>query len=225
MASRLFDLHEYGWAMAQFVNTAMHELRNRKNPILAKIKTVYVESITTTRSTMPSGEVVESQPVDGSVPFFIDLKGTIAGDPDSLLGSIDEAAEQRARIEWESLQAYTGRVTEAAGTSHHAQGQPLNCRVILDMLEKQYIEFDEDSYPIIAAEVRHLFHQPSQECTCFTDGRSRDVIVTTSDPTRDMRELFSRIPPPTNVELKEFEELIGRKREEWNDSRRYRRLS
>jgi hypothetical protein len=195
LAQRLFDLPEYGWAMAAFVEHAVRALRDRKNPLLAKIPVTYVEHVQVTRVTMPSGEVVESQPADNASPFFIDLKSAISGNPDSLLTSIDEAAEHRAAAEWEFLLSYSSRVTDAAGTSFNTQGRPMDCGAVLGALESLEVEFDEDGHPILPAEVRHLFHRPSQACTCFTDGRSDHFVVVMRDPTRDMREVFSRIPP------------------------------
>jgi hypothetical protein len=220
--STLFILPEYHGAITQFVNTAISEVKNRLYPLLGNIETVYVESIPNTRSTMPSGEVVDSQPIGYRLEFPIELNDAIAGDSNSLLASIAGAAEQKGQLEMQSILEYVGRVTEGAGTSVDAKGKPVSRELILEVLSKQEINVDDDGYPEIASEVRHLFHSPSQECTCFTDDRSGGVVLVTS---QNIREQLRHLPPPTEEELKAFEALIERKRKEQDDRRRYRQLS
>lgn len=208
--------------MAQFVNTAITEVKDRQYPLLGKIETVYVESMPHTRSTMPSGEVVDSQPIAYRLEFSIELNDAIKGDPGSLLANIAGAAEQRGQIEMQSVLDYIGRVTEGAETSVDAKGKPVSRELILEVLSKQEIRFDADGYPEISSEVRHLFHAPGQKCTCFTDDRSGGTVLVTS---RNIREQLRRLPPPTEEEIRTFEELIERKRKEQDDRRRYRQLS
>lgn len=222
MASHLFSLPEYNLALAQFIDTSITELKNLQFPLLGKIETVYVDAMPNTRSTMPSGEVVDSQPMEYRVEFPIELKDSIAGDPGSLIASIAGAAEQKGHIEMRGLLEYVSRITDAAGTSTSAKGRPLSRDLILEMVEKIVIEFDKDDHPKLPSEVRHLFHQPSQTCTCFTDGRSGDVALVMSG---EMREKLMRLPPPTAEEMGAFEELISTKRKQWNDRRRHRNIS
>lgn len=222
MASHLFSLREYAWALSNFIDDAITELKNRQFPLLGKIETVYVESLPHTRSTMPSGEIVESQPLEYRLEFPIELRDSIAGDSSSLIDTIAGAAEQKGHIEMQSMLEYAGRITHAAGTSTDAKGQSISRNLILEMMEKPEVEFGEDGYPIIPSEVRHLFHRPSQTCTCFTDSTSEHMALVMSS---ENREKLMRLPPPTEEELEAFEDLMSRKRKQWNDSKRHRQLS
>lgn len=222
LASPLFTLPEYCLALEHFVSTAITEVRDRQFPLLGKIETSYVEGIPHTRSTMPSGEVVDSQPIEYRLEFSIELNDAIAGAPGSLLASIAGAAEQKGQIEMQSVLDYMGRITEGAGTSVNAKGQPVSRELMLEVLSRQEIKFDNDGHPEIPSEVRHLFHAPDQGCTCFSDDRSGDIVLITS---RNIREQLRRLPPPTEEEIKTFEEIIERKRKEQDDRRRYRQLS
>jgi hypothetical protein len=222
LASHLFSIHEYALALSHFINNAITELKNRQFPLLGKIETVYVESIPHTRSTMPSGEIVDSQPLEYRLEFPIELRDSIAGDSSSLIDSIAGAAEQKGQIEMQSMLEYAERITHAAGTSTNAKGQSISRQLILEMMEKPVLEFGEDGYPIIPSDVRHLFHSPSQTCTCFTDSRSEHMALVMSG---ENREKLIRLPPPTEEEIRAFEDLMSRKRKQWNDSRRNRQLS
>jgi hypothetical protein len=222
LASHLFSLREYAWALSNFIDDAITELKNRQFPLLGKIETVYVESLPHTRSTMPSGEIVESQPLEYRLEFPIELRDSIAGDSSSLIDTIAGAAEQKGHIEMQSMLEYAGRITHAAGTSTDAKGQSISRNLILEMMEKPEVEFGEDGYPIIPSEVRHLFHRPSQTCTCFTDSTSEHMALVMSS---ENREKLMRLPPPTEEELEAFEDLMSRKRKQWNDSKRHRQLS
>jgi hypothetical protein len=222
LASHLFSLREYAWALSNFVDDAITELKNRQFPLLGKIETVYVESLPRTRSTLPSGEIVESQPLEYRLEFPIELRDSINGDSSSLVASIAGAAEQKGHIETQSMLEYAGRITHAAGTSTDAKGRSISRHLILEMMEKPELEFGEDGYPIIPSEVRHLFHRPSQTCACFTDSRSEHMALVMSG---ENREKLMRLPPLTEEEIGAFEDLMSRKRKQWNDSRRHRQLS
>jgi len=222
LASHLFSIHEYASALSHFIDNAITELKNHQFPLLGKIETVYVESIPHTRSTMPSGEIVESQPLEYRLEFPIELRDSIAGDSSSLIDSIAGAAEQKGHIEMQSMLEYAGRITHAAGTTTDAKGQSISRHLILQMMEKPELEFDKDGYPIIPSEVRHLFHRSSQTCICFTDSRSEHMALVMSG---ENREKLMQLPPPTDEEMEAFEDLMSRKRKQWNDSRRHRQLS
>jgi len=221
MPERLFALTEYDLAQAKFVYEAMDEVRDRMFPVIAKIPKVEVEHLQHTRVTVASGEVVESAPIKQQIPFNIDLTGAITGDSTSLMDSIGFAALEKGTGEMKTFEAYVARVTEAVGTSLNAKGRPLDRSVILESLEIREIEFDDDGYPGLPPEVRHLFHHPSQVCTCFTDGRFPQYYLHT---TPRMKAYIAQMPPPSEAELSAFIVLMEKKKREFNDRKRHRRL-
>jgi hypothetical protein len=221
LPQQLFALHEYNLALGKFVHTAIDGVRDRIFPLLGQIRTTYVESLHHIRVTVPSGEIVESAPIEYQLSFSIDLKGAVAGDAGSLIDSIGAAAEQKGSLEMRSLEAYMVRVTDAAGTSVDAEGRPLDRQMFLRTMETYDIDFDEEGCPGLPPEVRHLFHAPYEHCTCFTDDRSQGLVLHTS---QRMKDYLARLPPPSGEELRAFEELMDRKRREFNDRKRHRQL-
>lgn len=221
LPEHLFALSEYDLAQAKFVYVAIDEVRDRLFPLLGKIQRVQVESLHHTRVTVASGEIVESAPIRQEIAFPIDLKGAVAGDPSTLMDSIAGAAEEKGTGEMRSLEDYVSRVTGAAGTSLDAKGKPLDRQRLLESMEIRDIEFDEEGYPGLPAEVRHLFHDPSQPCTCFTDGRFEEYYLHASPR---MKAYIAQLPPPSGEELTAFEELMDRKKREFNDRKRHRQL-
>jgi hypothetical protein len=219
--AHLFALREYDLAQGKFVYTAIDEVRDRMFPLLGKIQRVEVEHLQHTRVTVESGEVVESAPIIQQIPFNIDLKGAVVGDSSSLMESIATAAHQKGEGEMRSFENYVGRITAAAGTSLDAKGKPLNRQTLLESLEIREIEFDEEGYPGLPAEIRHLFHDPSAVCTCFTDGRFEQYYLHAS-PQRKAQ--IAQLPPPSREELGAFEQLMEKKRREFNDRKRHRQL-
>src|SRR5579863_7573202 len=90
----LFELFEYDMAFAKFVHTAIHELMTRKDPLLSRIRAVPSPQLPTFRNTMPSGEVVETEPVKMAMPFRVEFNDAVNGDFENLISTIDNAAEE-----------------------------------------------------------------------------------------------------------------------------------
>jgi hypothetical protein len=222
MPEHLFALPEYGLAQGKFVYLAVDEIRDRMFPLLGKIPKVKVEHIPHTRVTVESGEVVESAPIIQQVPFAIDLKGAISGEADSLLESIATAAEAKGKEEMKTFEQYFARVSSAAETTLDAKGRPLDRQTLLETIGLQQIEFDDEGYPGLPPEIRHVFHPASEPCTCFTDGRFPQYYLHAS-PRAKAR--LAQLPPASSEELQAFEALMEQKKREFNDRKRHRQLS
>lgn len=218
----LFALPEYDLAQGKFIYLAIDEIRDRMFPLLGKIQKVKVEHIQHTRVTVESGEVVESAPIIQQIPFTIDLKGAISGEANSLLESIAAAAEAKGNGEMQTFEQHVARVSSAAKTTLNAKGRPLDRQTLLETMELQDIEFDDDGYPGLPPELRHLFHSEAQPCTCFTDGRFQQYYLHAS---LRAKARLAQLPPPSSEELQAFEALMERKKREFNDRKRHRQLS
>jgi hypothetical protein len=197
VSSPLFKLPEYDLALASFVSEAIQELMRRKDQFLGAIKTVESPQIPTVQNTMPSGEIVENKPMRVAMPFAVDFRDAIAGNSDSLLVSIDTAAEEGLKVVMPQIFSYMGRLSEAAGTATNAGGQKISHRLLRETFEKAQIEFDENDQPKMQTLVMH------------------------PDTAKELKQL----PPPTEEEVQAWNEMIERKRCEYNDHRRHRKLS
>jgi hypothetical protein len=194
--NRLFGLPEYEEAFADFVHTAILELKRRKDPLLSRIRVDYSDEIHTSQNTMPSGKVVETKPFKVPMQIGIELDDAIAGQSDSLTEAINNAAEEGLKLGMPQIFEQLGRVCDAAGTAINAEGQPLSRALIMQTLEKMEIEFDNDGKANIG-----VFVGP------------------------DTYKQFQNLPPPTPEEDQAMNELLERKRAEFYARQRSRKLS
>lgn len=198
----LFDLPEYDWAFAKFVKRAIDELMIRKSPLLSRIKAVPSTTIPTSRNTMPSGEVVENAPIEMQLPFPVEFADVIAGRLEVVAANIDQAAEEGLKIVTPRLLDFSGRLSEAAGTATDANGEPFGHKLIVKSLQNVDLDFDDEG------------HLDMSSMIIYLDGQ-----VTEFD------DLIRSLPPRTEEEKRAWDELVDRKRKEFNDRRRHRKLS
>ena len=193
----LFELPEYSAAFARFVTTTIQELMRRKDPVFASIKVVESPQIPSVRNTMPSGQIVDNAPMAVPMPFAVVFADAIAGSLASLATSIDAGAEASLKTVMPQIFAYSGRLCEAAGTATDAGGQKLSRKLIQESFEKMQINFDAAGKPIMPTMVMHP----------------------------DMLKQLQDLPPATDEEVRAWDEMIERKRGEFNDRQRHRKLS
>jgi hypothetical protein len=197
MPLQLFSLPEYHQAFERFSWQAMVELMKRKSPVLGMIQSEITEHVPSVRNTLPSGKIIESQPLELKMEFSVEVQDAIHGQVESTIVAIDHAAEQAVKSVMEHFYAYHTRLCEAAGTKTDAKGQPISHDLMLASLEKVDIEFDQDGNALFPTMVMH----PS------------------------MAEQLRRLPPPTENQIKAFNDLIERKRNDYASRRRDRQLS
>jgi hypothetical protein len=193
----IFDLPDYSASFAKFVTRATQELMRRKDPVFASIKVVESPQVATVRNTMPSGQIVENNPMAVPMPFVVVFQDAIAGNLASLVASIETGAEVSLKIVMPQIFAYSGRLCEAAGTATDAGGQKLSRKLIRESFEKMQINFDAAGQPIMPTMMMHP----------------------------DMLKQLEDLPPATDEEIRAWDEMIERKRGEFNDRRRHRKLS
>jgi hypothetical protein len=198
----LFGLPEYDWAFAKFVKHAVDELMIRKSPLLSRIKAVPSSTIPTSRNTMPSGEVVENAPIEMQLPFPVEFADAIAGRLEPVAVSIDQAAEEGVKTVTARLLDFSGRLSEAAGTATHADGEPFSHKLIVKSLRHVDLDFHDDGQLDMSSMIVHWGGQ---------------VI--------EFDDLIRSLPPRTQEEIQAWNELVDRKRKEFNDRRRHRKLS
>ncbi len=146
---------------------------------------------------MSSGEVIENNPIPVESPFAFSVADAISGKTESLFVAIDDAAEHGLRTIMPRLFEYMGRLSEAAGTSIDAKGRPPSHELFLEVIEKMDIEFDDEGKPLMPTFVVNP----------------------------EMAEALRKLPPPTPEQEMKHQHLMQRKRQEYNDRRRYRKLS
>ena len=195
--SFLFKLDEYDRAFSAFANGALQKLMAKKDPVLRNIKRVQAEQIPTVQNTMPSGEVVEGKPFRTEMKFSLGVDAMMNGNVEAFAIALDEMAMDGLKQLMPNLFERIGSLSEAAGTTVDARGEPLSYELLLRGLEKIEIDFDENENPILPT----MFVGP------------------------DLHAAWQKLAPPTESQQRAFSELIERKKREFNDRRRHRKLS
>ena len=193
---QLFDLPEYDDAFSRFVHRAIHELIHRKDPVLSRIPATFVDDIVTSQNTMPSGQVVENRPFNFQMPFGIEFDEVIDGGSGKLLEAINNAAEEGLKALMPQFFDQLTRISTAAGTSVDAKGEPFSWALLFKAWENMEIEFDQN-------------------------GKSNLGIVVGPETYKQLLNL----PPRTQEEEQALNELLKRKKTEFDARQRRRKLS
>jgi hypothetical protein len=196
LLTTLFGFPEYDRSTVEFFSTALHELMRAKDPILQQIKTDTVEYVPNSQVSTDSGEAIVIQPILNQMEFPLTLMDAVEGKLESFITSIDIASETGLRSLMSQIFERIGQVCDATGNTMDAQGQPISHDFMRQILEKVEMRFDEE-------------------------GNHGTVFCL--PPT--VIEQLKALPPPTAEQEQEWNELIERKRREFNARKRYRQLS
>lgn len=193
----LFALPEYEYAQFKFVHEAVRHLMEAKDELWASIpKAAPAEAIPITQNTMPSGEVVRSEPVMLEAKFVFTYEDLRSCNTEELAAQLDKAADQSLSVVMPHLFDIIGRTSQAAGTASDAGGKPFSFELFLAGLEKIDISFDEQGKP----ELPTLVVGP------------------------ELAKQITAMPPLTPEQQKAMDDLIERKRKQYNARRRDRKL-
>jgi hypothetical protein len=196
LSNHLFDLSEYRGAFGKFFHGALNALMKAKDPVLGMINVETKEHLPTYQLTTTAGETVEFETITSEMGFTLNHSDLVSGNFGALILSLDDAADQGLKNLMPKFFEYLGRVCDATGNVIDGKGQPFSFDQVLDALDKIQIDFDDAGKP----EMPTMVLSP---------------------------ELFEKIRmhPPTEAQNQRREEIINRKREEFNARRRTRQIS
>jgi hypothetical protein len=195
--SEPFSLPEYECAQFKFFHAAVGRLMKAKDSLYASIPEAPPwEATPTTQNTMPTGEIVENKPLMIESRIVINWDDVRSCNLDALAEQADAMADERLSIVMPHFFKVFERTCDAAGTGTDARGKPFSFELYLAGLEKIELQFDRDGQPILPTLVVH--------------------------PT--MAKQMESLPPPTEEQQRAYNDLIERKRREFNARRRYRKL-
>jgi hypothetical protein len=193
----IFILPEYERAQFQFFNDAVRKIMTAKDELYGSIPVAEPsEILPVTQNTMSSGEVVQSQPLQVKSVVVFQWDDIRSCSLDALAEQVDRSAEERLAQVMPHFFDTFHRTSEAAGTTADAGGRPFSFELYLEGLERIEIQFDREGNPVLPALVIH----PS------------------------MAEQLRSQPPITPEQQKAMDDLIERKRTEFNARRRHRKL-
>ena len=194
---RPFSSPEYTYAVVKFVHEGVGRLMEAKDEVWAMIpKAEPSETVPITQNTLPSGDLVQNNPVEMEVQFIFTYEDIRLCNVDELAVQMDSAADKNLSVVMPHFFDILSRASQAAGTNTECGGKPFSFEVYLASLEKLEIQFDENGNP----EWPKLIVGP------------------------EMGEYIGKLPPPTLEQQKQLGDLIERKRREFNARRRNRNL-
>jgi hypothetical protein len=186
---------EYDAATVALATEVLKSLAWAGSPILEKMQKVPVTELP--RDSAPSDVAHGASSSIGVESVFTEsFDAILSGDVDAWVAMLDEqASKATVQIEKQFFE-FINRVTDEAGQTVDARGQPLSHDPLNDMLEKIHIDFDQEGKPELPTMVVH----PKQF------------------------EKLKALGNPTAEQLKRREEIIERKRREFLAGRRVRKL-
>ena len=189
----LFSLAEYETAARRAAFAAINALACAQSPLLAEIPSEEVAVIHGGRVSGASGQA-SYDPIKVRGDFELDISAVCTGDLDELLCSLDRLAEVQVRTVTAGFVERLNMVTAATGNEVNAKGGPLTHELIVELLDKMEINFDDAGNPQIML---------------FGGG--------------DVAKRFASLPPMTEEQERAYEDVLVRKREEF-EARRRRRI-
>lgn len=155
MDNGIFELPEYISSTGNFCYRTLIALVNAKDPILDQIENDFRDQIHSSRNTIPSGEIVESPPIQLRFEIMLKEEDVIRGSLDALFSALDEAAEKEMPMLMTELFSRFEQLCGATGSRIDAAGQHFNFDLMLDALEKIQIDFDANGKPQLPILVMH----------------------------------------------------------------------
>jgi hypothetical protein len=192
----LFRLPEYDRAESQFIGRTTHDLAVKQSGFLSMLPQESVAEVKPSRFVAASGEIVDNPTIAVGMAFELPTTAALAGDPTPLVEAIVKAADQATETISKAIFEQLGKVLEAAGQSLDARGRPLSHELVFEMLDHMEWHFDEEG------------------------NWTKPTIVVGPD----MAAKFQSLPPPTAEQQDAFTKMFERKRGEFLDGRRSRKL-
>jgi hypothetical protein len=197
LGPRPFALPEYGYAVLRFFHEGVSHLMAAKDQVWGMLpRAEAAETVPVTQNTMPSGEVVESNPVQMEARLVLKYDDIRSCNVEELAVQINSAAEQNLAMVMPHFFDLAGRLSQAAGSATDCGGKPFTFETHLASLEKLELGFDRDGNP------------------------EWPLLVVSPQ----MAKYLQSLPPPTPEQQQRLTELIERKRHEHHARRRHRKL-
>lgn len=187
---------EYERAVRALFWTAVNELMACNEPVLGMIRRVGVDEVPAIATLPSEGDRGASRPLRVEMSVTQPFDCILRVDVEQWAATVFESSLQALDCVMPQFFAALNDVCDAAGQTVYANGRPLDADLLLEMLEKLKIEFDDTGAPELPTGV------VSPE---------------------DAKRIFN-LPPFTPEQQARFDRIIETKRREHNAERRVRRL-
>lgn len=171
----------------------------RREPLFSQIKEEILFEGNKLSTQTETGEIETSELRGFKSEFTIKREDVIAKGPKAFIESIRNSAEELSRQRAEHFFNKMKEVTDKTGNVLNAAGHPFTFDMFLEMLNKVWIDFDENGDP----------YMPS--------------VVVSPEIAAKIKELLP-VWQANQEYKKKFDELIERKKREWYDRESNRKL-
>jgi hypothetical protein len=186
--------HEYEAATGRWFSAAVERVMRATDPVYAQIPHQRVEALPELVVPLPDGQEMRVAPEHVAASGDVSPEGIITGQLDDVHLIVVEAADQMLRQFMTMFFAQVQEATDRVGNLIDAEGDPFEG--FFSALDRMQLIFDDDGVPRI------------------------QMIASPDDEDRIRRALDDATPD----QMRRLQELLGRKREEFNAARRRRRL-
>jgi hypothetical protein len=191
----LFALPEYEATARRAVFTAAEALARAQSPLLALMESEPVSELHPTRVSSDRSTPLRLEPMQIAGALELDIRPICDGRLDELLRALDALGDEQAHAITPVMFDRLRQLTAATGNQVDVAGRELTHELIFEVLDKLDIAFDD------------------QGQAQLTLGASPDVIAK-----------LQALPEMSAGQQKTFDDLIARKRAQFEATRRQRRL-
>ena len=194
----IFKLPEYLLAERGFTYKAIETIARASDPVISQLQVEENVERTSTQYSLPSGETLEMQEIVVGTDATLNFIDVLDGNLSGYYTLVYEMSQELIRKFVPKFYEHVATVIDAYGGTVNADGQPLSHELMLELFERKQISFDEEG------------------------NISKDEILVVGP---QMAEELRQLPPRTPEQERKWNEMLERKRQEFNAGKRTRRIS
>ena len=141
--SVLFALPEYETAARRVAFAAVDALARARSSLLASIESETVEELHSFRVSTDASAPLHLEPIEIAGELELDIRPICDGKLEELLHALDALAGEQVRAVETGMFQRLSELTAATGNQVDAAGRPLTHELMLEMLDKMDIAFDD----------------------------------------------------------------------------------
>ncbi len=194
---KTFSLQEYEAPFRAFTRIVVNQLMAELDPVFGKITSTQSGPIPISQNTLQSGKVLESPRIMAEAMFELKSQDILNCNVDAFAAGLFEIAKGHLDQMMPGFFSHVAAICEASGNTIDARGKPITHELILQMIDKLEIDFDAGGNP---------------------------VMLTMVVPP-EIGAKIQALPPLSAAQLQAWDDMIERKRRDFNARRRNRILS
>jgi hypothetical protein len=191
----LFSLPEYEQGALSVFGDAVDEFAMINHPILREMERRVVRDVRPSRISEGEDPPLALNPIESSAEIVLDASAIAEGDLGSVYTAADTIGDAKGGAIVKGMVEHLSQITDRTGNAVDAGGRPVSHELFFEMLEGMEISFDEH-------------------------GEAEFQILTSPE----MGAKLAALPPLTPEQQARLDEIMARKREEFEARKKTRRM-